>query len=216
MENNNIVDFGEINIPTQWSDITLKQYQELQKARDNDNNIITIISILSNKDENTIRTMPAMFTTELMQKITFLGTMPKINPSDKFRQYQVNPLEVMTFGEWMDCNMAIGNDKTDYATILAILCRLPNEQYNQDYINNKFEERKNMFEQAPVTEILPVALFFSTCSIVSQMILQGSLNQRFTREKSIVQKKNNSKKRGVSNKVFTFLRKKMSRKSRKS
>lgn len=209
-------DYGNITIPSQWKDVTLKQYQELQKARDNNNDIITIISILSNTDENTLRTMPAMFISTLTQKITFLGAMPNVEPSHKFRQYIVHPLEDMTLGEWLDCTSSINNDKTDYATILAILCRLPDEPYDQDYINTKFEERKKMFEQAPVTEILPIVLFFSKCLIVSTMISEDSLNELYTQVTSIAKNKSNSQKRGAFNRFSTFWQKKMSRKSHKS
>lgn len=216
MESNNTIDFGEVKLPTTWSDITLKQYQELQKARDNDADIIKIISILTNREENEIRSMPASFVSTMANKIIFLSTPPEVKPSNKYKQYCCAPLEEMTFGEWLDCNTALQNDKTDYATIFAILCRLPNEQYDQDFINKKFQERKEMFENTSVNDMLPLALFFSTYLIVSTMISKASSNQQSMLVKSIAQNKRRSQRNGVFKRASMYLRKKMSRKSQRS
>lgn len=213
---NKIVDFGEVKLPTKWSDITLKQYQELQKAHDNNADMIKIISILTNREENEIRTMPASFVSTMANKIIFLGAPPEVKPSNKYKEYACTQLEEMTFGEWLDCNTSIQNDKTDYATIFAILCRLPNEPYDQDYINNKFQERKQMFENASVQDVLPLALFFSMCLTVSLMTSEASLNQLSMQVESIAQNKRHSQKNGVFSRASTYLRKKMSRKSQRS
>lgn len=213
---NKIVDFGEVKLPTKWSDITLKQYQELQKAHDNNADMIKIISILTNREENEIRSMPASFVSTMANKIIFLGAPPEVKPSNKYKEYTCTQLEEMTFGEWLDCNTSIQNDKTDYATIFAILCRLPNEPYDQDFINNKFKERKQMFENASVSDVLPLALFFSTCLIVSMMTSEDCLNQLYSQTTQVAKNLKISQKNGIFSRASTYLRKKMSRKSQRS
>ena len=209
---NKIVDFGEVKLPTKWSDINLKQYQELQKAHDNNADMVKIISILTKREENEIREMPASFVSTMANKIIFLGAPPEVKPSNKYKEYTCTQLEEMTFGEWLDCNTSIQNDKTDYATIFAILCRLPNEPYDQDFINNKFQERKQMFENASVSDVLPLALFFSTCLIVSMMTSEASLNQLYSQTTQVAKNLKISQKNGDSSNRFTsYVKKKLKR-----
>lgn len=210
MENNKTIDFGEINIPTRWDDINLYQYQEIQKAKDNDADFITIVSILSKTDEKTIRTMPASFISTIVNKLEFLAAPPELHPSNKLGDLYIKNADELTFGEWLDVNNILQNDRYNYATILAILCRRTDEEYNERFISQMLEKRTDFFGQQPITNVLSLVLFFSTCSIISQMILQGSLSQRFTKVGSIAQNKSNSRKRGVFNKASTFLRRKMS------
>ena len=216
MENNKTIDFGEINIPTKWDDLNLYQYQEIQKAKENEADLITIVSILSKTDENTIRIMPASFISKILQKLAFLGAPPEIKPSNKLGDLYIKNPDELTFGEWLDVNNTIQNNKYDYATILAILCRRTDEEYNEQFINQMLKKRTDYFGQQPITNVLPLVLFFSTYSIISMMTSQDSLNQLYTQVESIAQNKKRSERNGVFNKAYTFLRKKMSLKSRKS
>ena len=76
------------------------------------------------------------------------------------KKYMVNYLEKMKTGEWVDCNMIIKDDPKNYAAMLAILCRLEGEAYDDDFIANKLEERTEMFLRQPITKILPIVAFF--------------------------------------------------------
>ena len=188
MENNKTIDFGEINIPTRWEQINLKQYQEIQKARDNDTDILKIVSILTEKKEDDIRTMPASFISTIVQKLAFLGAPPEIQPSNKLGDLYIKNPDELTFGEWLDVNNALQNDKYDYATILAILCRRTDEEYNERFISQMLKKRTDYFKQQPITNVLSLVLFFSNYWKTSILLSNVSSNLTYIKDELTARK----------------------------
>ena len=181
-------DFGNITVPTKWEDVNLKQYQEIQKAREENSDIIRIISILTDKKDDEIRSMPASFISTIVQNLNFLGTPPKVEPSNKVDDFYIKTPDRLTFGEWLDANNALQNDKYDYATVLAILCRRTDEEYNEHFIETMLDKRRDFFKNMPLTEILAPVLFFSKYWTIYTLLSNVSSSQMSTKEELTARK----------------------------
>ena len=163
-----ITDFGQYNLPRSWDEVTLKQFQELQRAYNDEKkevSIVDLISIMANKPKSEVQQLPTSFAELIMNELGFIMEQPEQEKPVPYiiiddKKYMVNYLEKMKTGEWVDCNMIIKDDPKNYAAMLAILCRLEGETYDDDFIANKLEERTEMFLRQPITKILPIVAFF--------------------------------------------------------
>lgn len=161
-------DFGEWSIPTDWSQLTLKTYEDIEryyKDGDKEFNVIDVLDILTDKSRDEINELPAEFLETILTHLSFLATQPKVDePSNKIvidgETYAVNVMEKLKVGEYVAVDTILKNDRHDYASILAILCRKQGEVYDSKYEAEIFEDRKKMFEEQPVIKILPIVNFF--------------------------------------------------------
>ena len=167
-ENEIIKDFGNWSVPTRWSDITLKIYQEIEKYyedKENEFDVREVLHILTNKDWDDINALPAEFLDTILTHLIFLTTTPEVGEaSNKIVvdgvEYKINVMEKLKLGEYVAVDTVLKADKHDYASILAILCRKEGEIYDSTYEAEVFDKRKEMFEKQPVTKILPIVSFF--------------------------------------------------------
>ena len=164
-----VKDFGKIKIPTKWEEVTLGQFEKIMKLTGGENksvDVISLLSILTGQDEDYINSLPASFVETLMAHLIFLNDNPRTydNTASQIKigddLYSIHFLEELKFGEYVEVNESIKNDPVDYSSILAILCRKDGEAFDEDYVANKFKRRKEMFQEQPVTEILPLIGFF--------------------------------------------------------
>ena len=178
MEDNNIIkDFGEWNCPTKWDDVTLKIYQEIDKYykdKDKKFDVRDVLHILTNKSDDEINELPAEFLDTILTHLIFLTTTPEVGePSNKIKidgeVYMVNVMENLKLGEYVAVDNVIKADASDYASILAILCRKEGEVDDSKFEAEVFEKRKEMFENQPVTKILPLISFFLDLYMVSKI-----------------------------------------------
>ena len=172
-----VKDFGKIKIPTKWEDVSLGQFEKIMKLTGGENksvDVISLLSILTGQDENYINSLPASFVETLMAHLIFLNDNPRtydhtasqIKIGDEL--YSIHFLEELKFGEYVEVNETIKNDPVDYSSILAILCRKDGEAFDEDYVANKFKRRKEMFQEQPVTEILPLIGSFLKLFLLSK------------------------------------------------
>jgi hypothetical protein len=168
MEKDIIKDFKEWNVPTKWEDLSLKTYQDIEryyKNGDKEFNVIDVLDILTDKTRDEINELPAEFLETILTHLSFLATAPKVDePSNKItingETYAVNVMEKLKVGEYVAVDTILKNDRHDYASILAVLCRKQGEVYDSKYEAEIFEDRKKMFEEQPVVKILPIVNFF--------------------------------------------------------
>ena len=179
MNNEEVIkDFGKVNVPTSWNDITLDKYQKIEKYYENKDkkfNVIDVLDILIDKDREYIEQLPSDFLDTILTHLMFLTTTPEVKePSNKIKidgeEYVINIMEKLKLGEYVAVDNVLKNDRHDYASILAILCRKNGEIYDSTFEAEKFEERKKMFEKQPVTNILPITAFFINCFIMSERL----------------------------------------------
>ena len=184
MEEKDIIDYGEINVPTKWDDVTLDMFADIERYyqdKDKDFDVREVLHIMIGKDIDFINSLPATFLDIIMQKLSFLQTQPEIGEATNKividgETYQVNVFEKLRTGEYVSFDMALKADKHDYSTFMAILCRKDGEKYDSHFEAEVFDDRKKMFGKQPVTKIMPIVNFF-----LHLWFVQGSYSQLYSK-----------------------------------
>ena len=218
-----IIDLGEWITPQSWENIPLKMYQEIERYyadKENDFNAAEVLHILCDKSIDEVNQLPIQFTEKILESMSFLFTQPDVSkPSNKIEInkeiYQVNTFETLRTGEYVAADLSIKNDKHDYASLLAILCRKEGEKYDSEFEATKFQERKAMFEKQPVTKILPLVAFFLQLWTISE--IPSRLCSEVSEKLDIIQKDiEDGRKNGELSALSTALLKRKLKKLKKS
>lgn len=170
-----IIDFGSWNCPKGWPDVTLKQYQDIERFyEDKEKNvdIREIIHILCNKTIDEVNALPSQFLDIILEKLAFLQKEPEQREaSNKIKidgeEYVIHTENKLKTGEFIASDMLLKQDPHNIAALLAIVCRKEGELYDSKYENEILDDRIKMFENQPVVNILPLINFFMTSYIVS-------------------------------------------------
>ena len=178
-------DFGNITVPTSWEQITLGQFITLMKLQEEENkedvSLIDIMAVLTGTDKKYIYSLPSDFANTIMAHLLFLNKPLKEEPKAEViidgNLYKINYMEKLKFGEYTDANTVMANDKFDYASLLAILCRREGEIYDDDYIAEHLDERTEMWNNQPITKVYPLVCFFLTLSALSEKHLEHYMTE---------------------------------------
>lgn len=178
----NIIDYGEYNIPTDWNQISLKMFSDIERYygdKDQKFDAREVLHIFTNKSIDEINELPVEFVEILMDKLSFIQESPKEKePSNKIKvdgeTYIINIMEKLRTGEFIAVDSVLKDDKYDYASILAILCRKEGEIYDSKFEAEVFEKRREMWERQPITSILPLIAFFLSLYIMLETPSQVS------------------------------------------
>lgn len=170
-----IIDYGSWTVPTSWDQITLKQYQEIEKLYENKDKRFDVrecLHIFTNKSIDEINALPLEFVDSLLSNLVFLKDSPKEKePTNKVvidgETYIINTQNKLKVGEYIASDAVLKSDPHNYAAILAVLARKAGEEYDSKFENEILEDRIKLFEQVPVTDVLPVVNFFMVCYIAS-------------------------------------------------
>ena len=202
------MDFGKITIPTKWSEVTLKQFQELMKVyNQEDKDILDILSIFTQKDKKELRQMPSEFIETMLVHLQFMNTKLEVEPSSQIdidgKIYRINYTEKLKFGEFVDVETLIKEDKYNWAAILAMLCRLEGEIYDDDFIADQLDERIKMYESLPIDRALQLINFFLKLKLRYITYSLRSLTLKEAREaaESLVQSIRDSLKDGAGTRL---------------
>lgn len=202
------MDFGKITIPTKWSEVTLKQFQELMKIyNQEDKDILDILSLFTQKSKKELRQMPSEFIETMLVHLQFMNTKLEVEPSSQIdidgKIYRINYTEKLKFGEFVDVETLIKEDKYNWAAILAMLCRLEGEIYDDDFIANQLDERIKMYESLPIDRALQLINFFLKLKLRYITYSLRSLTLKEAREaaESLVQSIRDSVKDGAGTKL---------------
>lgn len=174
MDNENVIDFGSWTVPTSWDELTLKQFQEIEKYysdKDKDFDIREVLHIFTNKTEDEINALPIVFTNELMNKLMFLKDKPKDYEPSNFIdidgvRYGINVMEKLKTGEFVSIDTILKNDPHDYISIFAVLCRKDGEIYDSKFEAEEFDKRVELMGKQPAIKMLPLIAFFFNLYIV--------------------------------------------------
>lgn len=211
-----------ITIPTSWEEITLNQFVQLQSLYANENkpSFNEIISVLTNIELNELNEYPYFIIEKLMDKFDYLSQEITDKASNKIEingeTYQINYLEHLKFGEYVDVNTVIDGDKNNFKAILAILCRKEGEIYNDDFIALELNKRMDMFDMQPITKVYPLINFFLTLSMTSEHNMKQYLENLKDLASHTVQHYINSLKSGLGRKRFLNWRMRKLQKLKKS
>lgn len=160
---NKTVELGSYNIPTKWEEVTLKQFQQILELEDKNDNL-AILAIMLGKTKEEVQQLPSKVLTLFYQNLNFFKEEPRTESDNKLtindELYIINDKDNMKVGEYADFNEILQYDRNNYAYMLAILCRKEGEVYDDKFIAEKLNKRKEMFENIPVTEALKTVNFF--------------------------------------------------------
>lgn len=180
-DKNGNIDFGKYTVPEDWSEITFSQLCAINRAQKKSEsekfNIFDNLEILLNKKRAEIENLPYEFLDSIMSRMVFLKTdLPKIEPKPYIevngKRYISNIEEKLTVAEYASIDTILRTDEDDLVSIIAVLFRLPDEKYDEDYELNKFDQRKEMFGKLSCLEVLPCIGFFLRCFLTSRAITQ--------------------------------------------
>lgn len=166
----NIKDYGQWSTPRSWSDISLKMYSELERLEQKES-LIDVIPILCDKTKDEVMALPTEFLDKIIGNLTWMQEPPKFgNPSpsviiDK-QEYRINTESKLKTGEFIAVDTILKSDQSNYAAILAILCRKPNEEYDVRFENEVLEDRIKFWERQSVISVMPLVAFFLQLSKV--------------------------------------------------
>lgn len=211
-----------ITIPTSWDEINLNQFVKLQSLYANENkpSFNEIISVLTNIELNELNEYPYFIIEKLMDKLDYLSQEITDKASNKIEingeTYQINYLEHLKFGEYVDVNTVIDGDKNNFKAILAILCRKEGEIYNDDFIALELNKRMDMFDMQPITKVYPLINFFLLSLQVSESNMKQYLENLKDLASHTVQHYINSLKSGLGRKRFLNWRMRKLQKLKKS
>ena len=174
------MNFGKITVPTKWEEVTLKQFTELLTIYDKENkDILDIISMFTGRSKDELRKYPMDFINEILIHLQFMNTPLNIKPSNWVeidgKKYSVNYMEKLKFGEFVDVETIIKDNKYNYPAILGILCRMEGEVYDDDFIAEKLNDRVKMFEELDMPRAMRLINFFLKLSLRSIAYTQKSL-----------------------------------------
>lgn len=193
------MDFGKVNIPTKWEEITLKQFCELMRVYDKDDKeVLDILEVLSGKSKAELRQMPADFIETMLQHLQFMNIPLNVEADSQMvingEQYKVNHTEKLKFGEWTDAETVL--KEKDYAGLLAILARKDGEIYDDGFIANELDKRVELFNSLPITEALILLNFFLKLKLRYILYSQKYLENSKEAVESLVQSIKSSLKDG--------------------
>lgn len=193
------MDFGKVNIPTKWEEITLKQFCELMRVYDKDDKeVLDVLEVLSGKSKAELRQMPADFIETMLQHLQFMNIPLNVEADSQMvingEQYKVNHTEKLKFGEWTDAETVL--KEKDYAGLLAILARKDGEIYDDGFIANELDKRVELFNSLPITEALILLNFFLKLKLRYILYSQKYLENSKEAVESLVQSIKSSLKDG--------------------
>lgn len=173
------------NVPKDWNDITLKQFQDLSRLYKSEENIsdAKLIAFFTNCKEDYVKDAPVAVISEVMNYLSFINTSisDEVKNTITYEEYtyKINSEEELKFGEYVDVQTVLQNDSDNFAAVLGIICRKENEVYDDDFISMTLPNRIEMFENMPITNVQPLINFFLKRSLaLMPIILQSSVKEQ--------------------------------------
>lgn len=151
----------KITIPTKWSEVLLKDYEQWQTNKSDNRNIAQCIANLCNMEIQDLTKAPKELLGTILESLKFLSepnlesAVSMIIDNDVFILTDLNRL---TLGEWVDVDAVLNDDKCEsvFSSILAIVCRPIGEEYNHENVAT----RAQLFREQTCDKVLPLISFF--------------------------------------------------------
>ena len=167
----------KLNVPESWNEITVAKFIEIQSLYKDDYkpSYQEIISVLSNTPIEEINEYPALFVEKVMNKLSYLSepiSTDVLNYIDyNGERYQINYMEDLKFGEFVDVQTVLDADRTNFPAILGIICRKDKEVYDDKFIAEILPKRIEFYNEMPITKVYPLIGFFLNCYMTSEPVM---------------------------------------------
>lgn len=170
--NEDIIDLGEIKIPSSWNEVTLGMAVDYAAIASEDisdyEKLVKAAAAFSQKDEDFIKNLPLPILEKILEKLKFLLSTKKEDakePSDNIKiekdVYHVNFANQLKVGEFVALETAIKQNPNSYLPqALAILCRKENEAYDSKFENEILPSRIEFWRQQRFVDVKPLIDFF--------------------------------------------------------
>lgn len=163
-----IKDYGEWKTPRGWNELTLKQFQDIERYysdKDKQFDVREVLNLFTDHSVEEISQLPIDFVDKLLNELSWLQDAPEYGEARPYidingERYQVNVQEKLKTGEYIAVETAMKGDVHNYAAILAILCRKQGEIYDSHFENEVLPSRIELFECQPMMEVMPIVSFF--------------------------------------------------------
>jgi hypothetical protein len=163
-----IKDYGEWKTPRGWNELTLKQFQDIERYysdKDKQFDVREVLNLFTDHSVEEISQLPIDFVDKLLNELSWLQDAPEYGEARPYidingERYQVNVQEKLKTGEYIAVETAMKGDVHNYAAILAILCRKQGEIYDSHFENEVLPSRIELFERQPMMEVMPIVSFF--------------------------------------------------------
>lgn len=163
-----IKDYGEWNLPRGWNELTLKQFQDIERYysdKDKQFDVREVLNLFTEHSVEEISQLPIDFVDKLLNELSWLQDAPEYGEARPYidingERYQVNVQEKLKTGEYIAVETVMKGDVHNYAAILAILCRKQGEIYDSHFENEVLPSRIELFERQPMMEVMPIVSFF--------------------------------------------------------
>lgn len=154
----------KIDVPENWEEITLKDYEGFYKQKPKDiREKVLLVANICKVDPELILSWPAEVFPIIVEAAKFLFFDPVAEPKAGVKvdgvTYVIPIEEKLSLGEYIDADEVQKAGENVLSNILAIVCRPHGETYDPD----KNEERAEMFANLPMSEIQPLLSFFLKC-----------------------------------------------------
>lgn len=173
-----------ISVPTSWQDITLKQFEELQKVSSNDiDGENRIMSILCNIDLDVIESMSFLEFRNIQSKLSFINEPPKpcipaekLIVNDRVIKVILNPAQ-MTAAQFFDYQNYMSNN-VDKKTAKLCSCFMIPDGYNYNDEYDSVEWIDFLHNNLSVVEVQSYTHFFMiTYKAFAESFLQYSIKE---------------------------------------
>lgn len=154
-----------------------------------------LLRIFTNFDMEKYDLLPVELYNSIMSNFSFvLEDMPQWKPTNHLSyngmEFVINDMESLKVKEYEDSEMILRNNRYDYPSLLAILCRKVtgvktdnvtglswevNEVYDSEFANEIFDARREMFANMPITKVMGLIGFFLVKGIESSNLSQNYL-----------------------------------------
>lgn len=161
------------NIPTEWDEITVKQFAQLYRVKDQTSNelmgVVNLISAISDIDTSLLLQMDIDDFKNLTSKITFITSeVPRVDVDylevgeDKY--YLYTDFNKLTTGEVITIETLLESSEFDIHKVMPdLLClflRKKDEEGRYEKFSTDMLKRKEIFLTLPITKIYHVFGFF--------------------------------------------------------
>ena len=158
----------KINVPTQWGDVTLGQYQAIsQLDRETytsdlkySSDIVQLLCDIPNVHE-----LPINVLAELSEHITFLSDDVTKERLTSFKhngkEYEwIGNFNEVTVGEQLSIEQTIDIEELTVNESFDVVCAVLLREDGKPFDSNNFKDNRELFNSFPVTKLLGMVLFF--------------------------------------------------------
>lgn len=153
-----------IKIPENWNEVSLRKFSEIAQIDIANERLrsIEIISILTDCDPDTLKDTDPITLAEILNRLEWT----KKPPSEEYKtsitvqgvEYHLVSLKSLSNGEWADLDTFCDNHTANIHKIMALLYRLPKEEYS----STVRKEREELFLDEVMTgDVFGTQVFFS-------------------------------------------------------